>query len=63
MRQDEVVVDVKQPQLMLQAILALAQRVDPAADCGHALANVQIEPLYNSPFAVQKVQKLNFRGA
>jgi hypothetical protein len=31
---------------MLQAVLALAQRVDPAADRGHALAQVQIEPLY-----------------
>ena len=31
---------------MLQAVLALARRVDPAADRGHALAQVQIEPLY-----------------
>jgi len=49
--QDEVVVDVEQRQLMLQAVLVLAQRVDPAADRGHALANVQIEPLYNNTFA------------
>jgi hypothetical protein len=40
------VVDVEHRQLMLQAVLALAQRVDPAADRGHALAQVQIEPLY-----------------
>jgi hypothetical protein len=46
MWQDEVVVDVEQRELMLQAVLALAQRVDPAADRGHALAPVQIEPLY-----------------
>ena len=46
MWQDEVVVDVEQRQLMLQAVLALAQRIDPAADRGHALAQVQIEPLY-----------------
>jgi hypothetical protein len=46
MWQDEVVVDVEQRQLMLHAVLALAQRVDPAADRGHALAQVQIEPLY-----------------
>jgi hypothetical protein len=31
---------------MLLTQHTLAQRVDPAADCGHALAHVQIEPLY-----------------
>ena len=42
------VIDVEQRQLMLQAVLALAQRVDPAADRGHALAQVQIKPLYKT---------------
>jgi len=45
-RQDKVVVDVEHRQLMLQTVLALAQCVDPTADRGHALANVQIESLY-----------------
>ena len=38
-------VDVEHRQLMLQTVLALAQRVDPAADRRHPLAAVQIEPL------------------
>src|SRR5712691_4256366 len=46
MGQYEIVVDVEQRQLLLQAVLALAQRVDPAANRRHALANVQVEPLY-----------------
>src|SRR5262245_65034985 len=41
--QDEVVIDVKHRQLMLHAVLTLTQRVDPPADRGHALANIQIE--------------------
>src|ERR1043166_6759378 len=46
MCQHEVVVDVEQCQLMLQAVLALAQRVDPTPYCRHALADVEVEPLY-----------------
>src|SRR5215470_2073865 len=31
---------------MLQAVLTLAQRVDPAADRGHALADIEIQSLH-----------------
>ncbi len=46
MRQNEVVVDVEQRQLMLQPILTLAQRVDTASDRRHALADIQVEPFH-----------------
>jgi hypothetical protein len=39
------VVDVKYHQVLLHAVLALAQRVDPTPDRRHALAHVQVEPL------------------
>ena len=45
MGQHEVVVDVKYHQLMLDAVLVLAQRGDPTPDRRHTLANVQVEPL------------------
>ena len=48
MRQHEVVVDVEQRQLMLHAVLTLALRVDPAADRGHALAEIEIQSLYKT---------------
>ena len=40
-------VDVEQCQLMLHAVFALAQRVDPTPYRRHALANVEVEPLHN----------------
>ena len=43
MRQHEVMVDVEQSQLMLHAGLTLALCVDPAADRGHALADIEIQ--------------------
>jgi len=45
MGQLKIVVDVEQHQLLPYAVLALAQRVDPASDRRHPLAEVQIEPL------------------
>ena len=43
MRQDEIVVDLEQHQLLAQAVLMLAQRVDPTADRRHMLPEVEIE--------------------
>src|SRR5215475_5816910 len=48
MRQDEVVIALEQHELMLQAVLALAQRVDATAHGRHALAKVQVQPLDKS---------------
>src|SRR6266581_7048458 len=48
MRQDEIVVDLEQHQLLAQAVLMLAQRVDPTADRRHMLPEVEIEALYES---------------
>src|SRR5215510_5633212 len=48
MRQDEVVIALEQHELMLQAVLALAQRVDATAHGRHALAKVQVKPLDQS---------------
>ncbi len=45
MRQDEIVVDLEQHQLLAQAVLMLAQRVDPTADRRHMLPEVEIEAL------------------
>jgi len=42
--QYEMMVGVAHRQLMLQAVLVLAQRVDPASYRGHPLAHVQGEP-------------------
>jgi len=38
-------VRLEQHQLMLQAVLALTQRVDPAPHRRHALTNVEVEAL------------------
>jgi hypothetical protein len=46
MWQDTVVVGVAQRPLMRQAVLTLAQRVDPAADRGHALAESEMQSLH-----------------
>ena len=46
MRQHKVVITLKQHELMLQAIFALAQRGDPTAHGRHTLANVQVEPFH-----------------
>jgi len=46
MRQYEIMVDVEHHQLMLQAVFALTQRVDPTPYRRHALANVEVEPLH-----------------
>src|SRR5262249_55719694 len=46
-------VRLEQHQLMLQAVLALAQRVDPVADRGHALADIEIQSLYKGRVVFQ----------
>src|SRR5215470_13860425 len=45
MGQTEIVVGVEQRQLRLQAVLALAQRVNPPSHCGYPLANIQVQSL------------------
>ncbi len=45
MWQDKVVVGVEQRQLMLQAVLALTQRVNTTPYRRHALPNIQIQPV------------------
>jgi hypothetical protein len=45
MRQDTMMVDVEQRELLLQAVCALAQCVGPPPDRRHALAHIQVEPL------------------
>ena len=44
MGQDKVVVRLEQYQPIQQALLALANGVDPAADRRHALAQIEVEP-------------------
>jgi hypothetical protein len=44
-RQNEIVVNLKQHQLMLQAFFALANRIDPSSNGGNALTDIEIEPL------------------
>jgi len=46
MGQYEIVVGVEQRQLMLQAVFALAQRINPTSYCCHALPDVQVQPFY-----------------
>src|SRR4029453_13837277 len=48
MRQDEVVIALEQHELMLQAVLALAQRIDAPAHGRHALAKGPVQPLDKS---------------
>ena len=38
--------DMVQRQLLPQPILALAQRADPPPDCGHMLADGEVDPLH-----------------
>src|SRR6516165_2825879 len=45
MGQTEIVIGVEQRQLILQAVLALAQRVNPPSHCGYPLANIQVQSL------------------
>src|SRR5262249_32251250 len=45
MRQYKVVIALEQHELMLQALLALAERLDSASDGRHALTDVEIEPV------------------
>ena len=45
MRQAEVIVGLIQHQLLPHAILALAQRGDPAPDRRHMLADGQVDPV------------------
>jgi hypothetical protein len=45
MGQDEIVIDLKQRQLIPQARFALAEGVHPAPDRRHALPEVEVEPL------------------
>src|SRR5678815_1343806 len=46
MREAKVVVRLVESQLLPQPILALAQRADPAPDCGDMLANAEVDPLH-----------------
>src|SRR4030095_5986790 len=46
MREAKVVVRLVESQLLPQPILALAQRADPAPDCGDMLANTEVDPLH-----------------
>ena len=46
MRQDAIIGDVEYRQLMLHAVVALAQGVDPTPDRCHTLAHVKIAPLH-----------------
>src|SRR5262245_15210076 len=46
MRQPKVVIDLEYGELLAQASLLLAQRVDPAADRRHMLTQVQVEPFH-----------------
>jgi hypothetical protein len=46
MGQDEIVVDMAQCQLILPAVLALAQRIDPTSYRRHALPDVQVQPFH-----------------
>jgi hypothetical protein len=43
---DRSCIALTQHKLMLQALLALAQRVDTPPDCCHTLTDVQVEPFY-----------------
>jgi hypothetical protein len=43
-----MVVDMEQRQWLLQAILALAPRGDPAAGRRHALTEIEVEPFHQS---------------
>ena len=45
MGQDEIVIHLKQPQLLPQPLLALAQRADSSSDGGHMLADAEVEPV------------------
>ena len=45
-RQHEIVIDLEQHQLILQARFALAERVDPAPDRRHPLADVEVESFH-----------------
>jgi hypothetical protein len=45
MRQAKVVVALPHHQMLAHAVLALAERGGPTADCSHPLAQVQLEPL------------------
>jgi hypothetical protein len=40
-----VVIDLAEHQLIQETVFALAQRVDPAPDRRHPLADVKVEPL------------------
>jgi hypothetical protein len=47
MGQNKIIVNMEQRQLMLQAVFALAQGIDPSSDGSNALTHVEIEPLYH----------------
>src|SRR3954465_1003023 len=46
MGQAHIVIYLKHPQLLSQAVLALAQRADPAPDRGDMLADAEVDPLH-----------------
>jgi len=48
MRQDKVVIALEQHELMLQALLALAQRVDPTAHRCHPLTEIEVKPFHSN---------------
>ena len=48
-RQDKIVIDLEQRQLIPQTRFALTERIDPAPDRRHALADIEVEPLGRIP--------------
>jgi hypothetical protein len=53
MGQAHIVIHLKHHQLLSQAVLALAQRADPAPDCGDMLADAEVDPLHGSVLDVE----------
>jgi len=50
------VVRLVESQLLPQPILALAQRADPAPDCGDMLANTEVDPLHERGIDVPAIR-------
>ena len=43
MREAKIIIDMIQGELLLQAVLAFAERADPSSNRGHMLADGQVE--------------------
>jgi hypothetical protein len=61
MRQAKVVVALPQHQMLSQAVLALAERGGPTADCSHPLAQVPMEPLDKGRMALPTACRQHLR--